>query len=356
MAVEAIWPVISAPQVVRALAKNPQIGVSAGLTPEESASPSASLLGPGWSTGDLVLLDEALSIVGVDPRPAAAHDAQLQERNKAELEYAQGVLDMLTDSTIDDEGTAGSLVNARLLVQRQTDTYHRTLREKAFADRDWVFGHIVVDEAQDLDPMTVRALVRRCSSRSFTLVGDIHQAATAREVRSWDQVLGDKLSRRRELTLTVNYRNPREFIDEATAALRSAVPELEYPRSIRVASEPVATHSSHTPEVQAVALAGIRHKQQAGRSVAIICVQPASVRSLITEGSWMPWIGAPAQARGLEFDAVIVVEPDAIIADPLLGINSLYVALSRATQTLDVVGRDDALPGKSAYEAVSGAF
>lgn len=225
-----------------------------------------------------------------------------------------------------------------MLAHRQRDDYDTAFPVKALADREWVYRHVVVDEAQDLTPMMVRALVRRCRSRSFTLVGDLHQAATARKVESWDEVLGEELRRREEHRLTVNYRTPAEFMQRAFSVLSNADFENDCPDSFRTATEPLREHSSPVPDATALAIARRRHAGSPERSVAVISSGPfAPSLSDPDEDEWRPWTGTPDDARGLEFDSVIVVDPDRIVNSPQFGVNSVYVAMTRATQTLDIV-------------------
>lgn len=339
-AVERLWPMLTPRDVLSAIATRPWLLVAAGYTESEADHLAADFRSPGKSIGDGVLLDEAASLLGDDPRPAALRSARERAEAEAELQYAQGVLDILSDTTGDDNGSAGSVVSARMLARRQRNDSDTALPAKALADRGWVYGHVVVDEAQDLTPMMVRALVRRCPSRSFTLVGDLHQAATARRVGSWDDVLGDELRRREEHRLTVNYRTPAEFMQRAFSVLSNADFEDDCPASLRTAPEPVRESSSPAPEATALDIARRRHARAPERSVAVISSGPmAPSLSDLNEDEWRPWTGTPDDARGLEFDSVIVVEPERIANAPQFGVNSVYVAMTRATQTLDIVHR-----------------
>ncbi|WP_136044998.1 HelD family protein [Microbacterium sp. K41] len=344
-AVDRLWPVLAPQDVLSAIATSPEMLVDAGYTRVAADHLAADLKSPGTSIGDGVLLDEAASLLGEDPRPAALLSAREDAEAEAELQYAQGVLDILSDTTADDTGTAGSVVSARMLAHRQRHDYDAAFPAKALADREWVYGHVVVDEAQNLTPMMVRALVRRCPSRSFTLVGDLHQAATARHVETWDDVLGDELRRRDEHRLTVNYRTPAEFMQHALSVLPNVDVENDRPASLRTATEPVREHSSPAPDVTALGIARRRHARAPQRSVAVISSELfAPSLSGLGKGDWEPWIGTPDDARGLEFDSVIVVDPDRIANTPQFGVNSLYVAMTRATQTLDIVRRGEDEP------------
>jgi len=219
------------------------------------------------------------------------------------------------------------------------------------------YGHIVVDEAQDLAPMALRMLARRSISGSMTLVGDIGQATSSSAPAGWDQVVEHLRPRRppRLVTLSVNYRTPAEIMETAAAVLEAAnVEGVVAPRSVRA--------TSHLPEVRAVPQAGALAEEVAlvaaaeveavaGGTVAVIAHR--AVHDLLAARlavSGLPWgqpertgLAAPVTlldvlaAKGLEFDSVIVVEPCAIVAEVDEGLRALFVALTRPTQRLVIV-------------------
>jgi DNA helicase IV len=230
------------------------------------------------------------------------------------------------------------------------------------------YGHIVVDEVQDLSPMQLRMLTRRSLSGSMTVVGDIAQATAPWAPRSWAD-LTDHLPRRRparSVELTVSYRTPAEVLAVASRVLAVAAPELTPPRPVRrTGEEPrmVAVRDAHgsrqdaTPADLARTVAEVAGEEvaavQTGR-VAILA--PEALIPLLSEalaaagqpvvdardmrkgGLSEPLVLLAADAaNGLEFDSVVVVEPGVIAGETARGLRTLYVALTRPTQRLSVV-------------------
>ncbi|MER5885614.1 UvrD-helicase domain-containing protein [Streptomyces sp. NPDC001941] len=301
-----------------------------------------------WTPADVPLLDEAAELLGEDDSAAlAAAEAARQER----IAYAQGVLDVSYASRTyefedkDDEDSevlgAHDVIDAERMADRHEEADHRSAAERAAADRTWAFGHIIVDEAQELSPMAWRLLMRRVPTRSMTLVGDPAQTGDAAGAGSWQEVLGPYVEDRWELTrLGVNYRTPAEIMEYAAARRRAVEPGFEPPRSIRsTGREPW----ERTLPLSRLADAVKESVPEEGR---LAVVAPAGlcdeVRALlgVAEGpvdlAHALVVVDPREAKGLEFDAVVVVEPDR------MGVNDLYVALTRATQSLGVVHLEDA--------------
>src|SRR3712207_3627430 len=145
---------------------------------------------------------------------------------------AQETLDVLHGSRsidLEDEHleaevlSAGDLIGAEELAERQRTVDTRSTAERAAADRTWTFGHVVVDEAQELSPMAWRLLVRRCPTRSMTAVGDLAQTGTLAGAAAWDETLRPHVGDAWRLEeLTVNYRTPAEIrSEEHTSELQS---------------------------------------------------------------------------------------------------------------------------------------
>jgi DNA helicase IV len=225
------------------------------------------------------------------------------------------------------------------------------------------YGHIVVDEAQDLSPMQLRMLGRRSLSGSMTIVGDIAQATGEWAPASWPEVLAHLPVRRgtRVVELTVNYRTPSEIMALASRVLRAAAPGMEPPESVRatgVAPRIVAASGEGsggleglTARITAEEVAVISGESAAGGSVAVISAPsllPALTAALTRAG--IPFgtaadgaledtvtLVAVEAVKGLEFDSVVVVEPSAIVAEAAQGLRSLYVALTRTTRRLAVL-------------------
>ena len=161
--------------------------------------------------------------------PTEPADDSAERERKAEAQYAAGVLDIMTsrEDLMDDEDhlLATDLLYAEDLAERFVERDTRELGERAAADRDWTYRHIVVDEAQELSEMDWRVLMRRCPSRSFTVVGDLAQRRSAAGATSWDTMLEPYVPGRWVYrSLTVNYRTPAEIMAVAAALLAEFAP------------------------------------------------------------------------------------------------------------------------------------
>jgi DNA helicase IV len=211
------------------------------------------------------------------------------------------------------------------------------------------FGHVVVDEAQDLTPMQLRMLSRRSLGGSMTVVGDVGQATGPFSPSSWDDVLAHLPSRKepRVVELTVNYRTPSEIMDVAARVLSAAAPDLVPPRSVRstgVHPAVVGVPSPASPaDVAAIALSTARSlHDELGGTVAVVCPPSMSVAlgaALEDEVSLDAPVSviAVGSVKGLEFDGVVVVEPALIADESPQGLKALYVSLTRATKRLALV-------------------
>src|SRR6266545_4105019 len=235
-AIDGLWPRLTPEALLEGLLTSPDRLASAA--PELSAAERARLLreppdrraagGAGWWTpADVPLLDEAAVLLG-EKDGGAAREALQAEQWRRELAYARGVLSMVG---IDEHRYGG----AALLAVRQRDTGPGTgIAERARQDRTWTFGHVIVDEAQELSAMAWRTLMRRCPARSMTVAGDTAQRGAAWGVRSWADALEPHAPGAwRVEELTVNYRTPVEIIEVAADVLAAISPELRPPRSVR---------------------------------------------------------------------------------------------------------------------------
>ncbi|MEM7286649.1 MAG: UvrD-helicase domain-containing protein [Actinomycetota bacterium] len=228
-------------------------------------------------------------------------------------------------------------------------------RHKA-ADEIRTYGHIVVDEAQDLSPMQLRMLKRRSLNGSMTLVGDIAQATGAWAHDDWTSVLEDLPQRRepRFAELTVGYRLPQPTMDVAARVLRFADLGLEPPTAVRrEGSPPRFVHVDTPARLGATVTALIEPELEAiGPGNLAVIAPDALVDQLsdsltaagvdhgrIYEGGLdgRVTIVPVGLVKGLELDAAIVVEPARIVRDERNGLRSLYVALTRATRRLAIV-------------------
>ncbi|MEU7893057.1 ATP-binding domain-containing protein [Nonomuraea sp. NPDC049152] len=303
-----------------------------------------------WTESDVPLLDEAAELLGdideqvlratamqAEEELAAARAAQEREK-ESELAYAREVLELTGLSDVMDA--------ERLAERQRGDQPYLTTAERAAADRNWAFGHVIVDEAQELSPMAWRVVMRRCPTRSMTIVGDIAQTGSSAGARSWGQVLDPYVAGRwREETLTINYRTPVELMEVASRVLATIDPTLRAPMSVRESgAQPWAAPMADLPEL-------VRGETEDGGRVAVLAPDALleKVAELVGGVTGRGVLDASVavlgvtEAKGLEFDSVIVTEPSQILGQSPRGASDLYVALTRATQRLGVV-HDGTLP------------
>ena len=349
-ALDSFWPVLTPEDVLRTLYADPQtLSRAADRLPPAEQQLLARQAESGWTAADMPLLDELAERLGTiapeDPAALARAAGEAAEEGYAAEMLAE--LDLMVP-------VDASLVAARY---RGTLTRHTTA-ERAESDRAWAYGHVIVDEAQELSPMAWRMLARRCPSRSMTVVGDLAQASGPSSLRTWGEALDPYARGRwRPVELTVNYRTPTEIMAVAADVLHTADPDARAPEAIRSAGEaPVGVGvSSGDLAAEVARLAGAQAAAYAagksGGTVGIIvptvhlAAVAAAVRSQIPGASTSgrasldtpAVVLTPRTTKGLEFDTVLVVEPAAIVTERDRGRHDLYVALSRATQRLIVV-------------------
>ncbi|MFF3057612.1 hypothetical protein [Streptomyces sp. NPDC057909] len=233
-ALDALWPPLTAQQLLTDLyGDRARLASAAHELTDREGELLHRTTGDGWTAADVPLLDEAAELLGQDNRAAEATAAAEWAEGVA---YAQGVLDLAAgdDEDGEDEERLTGMLDAEMLADRHEERMVRTVAERAFADRDWVFGHIIVDEAQELSQMAWRLLVRRCPTCSMTLVGDVAQTGDAAGASSWASALAPHVGDRwRQVSLTVNYRTPAEIMASTTEVLASLGPGLQLPRSVR---------------------------------------------------------------------------------------------------------------------------
>ncbi len=352
--INTLWPVLTPQQLVSELLSNPER--LAAAAPRMSAADRASLhRAPDapWTPADVPLLDEAAEVLGEDDRAIRAEAAR---RRRQEEAYAQGVLDIIArDDEDDPEVLMGAdLVDARRLAARYEDEENLTAAERAAVDRTWAFGHVIVDEAQELTQLAWRMLMRRCPARSLTIVGDVAQTGDLGGLRTWGEALDPYLKDRWRLApLTVNYRAPAEVMAVAADVLAAIDPELSTPRSVRESGhEPWHLQAAPGELAATAAQAAVRLAEQAGDGKLAVIVPErlaAELGPAVTAALPGTAIGADPdltspvvvltvkQAKGLEFDCVLIADPSGLLAESPRGLNDLYVALTRATQQVGVV-------------------
>jgi len=345
---ERLWPILTPQQLLNDLFGTPALLRSAGagiadvdsmvLARDRVADPDAVL----WSMEDVPLLDEAGELLGPATDEARARLARQQRQTRQqELEFANRVLSSME---------LDIAISAERFADRFADQSGDTIAEQAAKDRTWKFGHVIVDEAQELSPMAWRMLFRRNPNRSMTVVGDLAQCSANWAPASWGEILEEFAADRwRVAELTVNYRTPTEIMESANAVLRLAAPDVTPTVAIRSSgTSPYRRRidsATRGAEVAAVVEAELQELGEGRLCVIAPATRHAELAPALSEllgdrfdpqnplGAQVALV-AVAEAKGLEFDGVVIVEPGEIVAMSARGANDLYVALTRATQRL----------------------
>jgi len=351
---QRIWPRLSGQELLHDLFGAPALLRAAGKGLFSDAElellvrkRSGSLEEIEWTKADTALIDEARVLLGPRKRP------------RPPLKTTEsGILD-----GIDLDAYAGDVRAAALReAQRNAPQQSTELDEAEFV----TYGHIVVDEAQDLSPMELRVLKRRDLTGSMTIVGDMGQATTASSSASWNSVL-EVLDPRRAPTrvdLTVSYRTPEEVLNFAAPTLLRATPGLEPPRPVRRAGFMPIVETVTPDEFDATLVRAVQREVAAvtpGRVAVIVTarrvpeiitllgengVAAVDPRDQESKGLSADLVVLSAEgANGLEFDAVVVVDPGQITSrgsqNPSAltprGLRTLYVAMTRPTRRLAIV-------------------
>jgi DNA helicase IV len=309
------------------------------LADEEQRTLRRSGGAQGWTLADACLLDELTWILYGDLVAPTAPSSTRDDGPTADLDADHIVEELVASSQeLSDSQRA-------VLAERIRSQHARAMGEDD-AHPEELYGHVVIDEAQELSPMQWRVIGRRCPTGSMTVVGDMGQASAAMAARSWDEVVaripGVKAVDVRELT--INYRTPSEIAAVAGAVLAVAAPDLTPPQSIRsTGHHPGVTEVTADADLGANVAGAVTQARDAieDGTIAVVCpddlagpLTVALVDLLTDERVVIIPIG---EAHGLEFDAVIVTEPARIVAASPRGLGALYVALTRATRYLHVV-------------------
>ena len=312
---DAWWPELTPRAVLESMSDERKLGRWARriLNPGEVRRVSRALKREGLSVHDVAILDELQAILGTPARPRKRRD-----------------LDPLDQLTGLEE-----LMPVREESQRE--------RAERLAQERTEYAHVIVDEAQDLTPMQWRMVGRRGRHATWTVVGDPAQSSwsdpdEAAEAR--DEALGSRP--RRRFTLTVNYRNPAEIADLAAKVLALAMPGSESPSAVRstgVRPRFAVVRNSLSESVRAEAA---RLLDQVDGTVGVVVAmnrREEARRWLTGLGDRVVALGS-LEAKGLEYDATVVVSPAEIADESPAGLRVLYVALTRATQQLTVVSAE----------------
>ncbi|MFE5831941.1 HelD family protein [Streptomyces sp. NPDC056488] len=321
---DAWWPELTPRGVLDAMADERRLGRWARriLNPGEVRRLARSLRRPELSVHDVALLDELNTLLGAPARP----------RRKREYDP----LDQLTG------------LEELMPVREETQ---RERAERLAAERT-EYAHVIVDEAQDLTPMQWRMVGRRGRHATWTVVGDPAQSSWSdpdEAAAARDEALGSRPRRRFELT--VNYRNPAEIAELAAKVLALAMPGKESPRAVRSTGvEPrfvaVPEGSGEADLAETVRFEARRLLEQVEGTVGVV----VAMRRRAEAARWLAELGdrvvalGSLEAKGLEYDATVVVSPAEIADESPAGLRVLYVALTRATQQLTVVAGAGDLP------------
>ena len=303
-----------------------------------------------WTEADVPLLDEAAELLGEleAPRRGGESDAQHQ-RN---LENARASLENM-HQTLFELGVDGVVDAEQLAAANEVRGVRRSTAEQAAHDRTWTYGHVVVDEAQELSPMQWRLLARRCPLKSFTVVGDIAQASRRAGARSWQEVLAPEFGDRVRLEeLTVNYRSPARITRWAAQVARAAGLEISSPEAVREgehAPELTVVPGASVTELAGAAVEAERARVPEGLLAVIVPVDDVAAHLAAQRARWgeradrTPATGVEVvvvtarETKGLEFDSVVLVSPERIVADAEGVVGDLYVSMTRCTQSVRVV-------------------
>lgn len=345
VALNSAWLPLTPQKLLQDLYARPQW--LAELTPSWSDEQRAQLRrerSAPFTIDDVPLLDEAAEHLGEYDAVDAANKREEKLQRERDIENAEAAIaNMQVGGMVDAKELAANFAEAGISA---------TTSERAATDRSWTYGHIVVDEAQELSPMQWRLLLRRSPLRSFTIVGDIAQAAAASASPSWEKALRPLLGRAPEAgrwrleELTVNYRTPSQIAERAEQwAIAQGLP-VTPSRSVRESQWPITQASTVTAAVRADRL------QNAAGTLAVIAPATAlanTYRQLREEFGSDVALGSdslmtpitvlsPQEAKGLEFDSVVILDPAGIVQESARGAAALYVSMTRTTQRLTLVG------------------
>ncbi|GHC86840.1 DNA helicase [Nocardiopsis terrae] len=352
-ALDALWPDLTPQRLLRGLYSDPEalarVGAEAGVAEAGSLVRPA---GHAWTVEDVPLLDEAAELLGRDDSVLRARQRRMDAEREEEVRYAQGVLDF-TGLT---EDPAEGLDAVTLAARHRDSGPNLSTADRAGADRTWSYGHVIVDEAQELSPMAWRTVMRRVPTRSLTVVGDVAQTGSAAGTDSWLTALEPYAPAKVHVEhLRVNYRTPAPIMAVAADVLREAAPDQEIPESVREDGQP--PRAVRLADLRGLPALVVEERGAIGEGRIAVVTSDASLAEVaaLLPGAGRPGAGSgdepgdsvvvltATESKGLEFDSVVVVRPEQILAQ-YRGANDLYVALTRATRRL-TVAHEAGLPG-----------
>jgi hypothetical protein len=294
------------------------------LSSKEIEALAASYADPelSWTIADVALLDELDELLGRPRQPA--------RRRRDPFQVVAGVREV---STYADRQRA-----ARAAAVQRPEDYRE-------------YAHVVVDEAQDVSPMQWRMLGRRGRYASWTVVGDSAQSAWTGDPSEIDRARDSALRNRRRhtYTLSTNYRNSAEIFDVAATVIRQLQPDIKLPTAVRSTGvEPVhrTVDRAKLPTAVAEEVAALLNEVEGTVGVITPVRRRGEVAGWVAEqpGGRLQVVTS-LEAKGMEYDGVVLVEPGEIRDEARSGVRTLYVALSRATQRLTTVATQSWLPG-----------
>lgn len=306
-----------------------------------------------WTEADVPLLDEAAELLGELDASAGRDSAALEEARKRDLANAERAIEN-TEGFLEDSGAHGILSAEDLANHNMATEQRLTAADRAAVDRTWAFGHVVVDEAQELSAMQWRLLMRRCPLKSFTVVGDIAQTSSAAGATSWQQALDPFVGERWTLEeLTVNYRTPAQIAEAAVRMANAAGLVVSAPKAVR--------EGLWAPFLDEVQQGGLLPRLLETLPEDLAAIE-GGLLAVITEDHRLEQVreevtdvygnrvgtGAgglsqdivvisPREAKGLEFDAVVILEPSELLTAAAGKVGDLYVAMTRPTQRLRLI-------------------
>ena len=359
-AINLAWMPLSAETLVRSLFSKPEYLASAtqGILTDAERQVLVRSADQPFTESDVPLLDEAAELLGDFSKVTGAAAAQRAEAaHQANLENARKALEN-AHQQLEDIGVDG-VITAEQIAELNEETGERmTAARAAKSDRTWAYGHVVIDEAQELSAMQWRLLMRRCPMKSFTVVGDIAQASSAAAASSWAQALKPFVGERFHLDeLTVNYRTPAQISDAAVSVARAAGLEISAPRAIREGNwSPSARVVGAENLIPSVVATVSEEVAQGGGGLIGVIVADSRYREVASAISTAHrdntgtsksalehqiLVLTPWEAKGLEFDVVIIVEPMDLIEAANGSVGDLYVSMTRPTQRLHLIAGTD---------------
>ena len=303
---DAWWPSMTPAQVLARLGDTDLVLRLTDLTREQATILATSIDEDHWTMSDIALLDELAGLLGPVP--------QDDEEDSEEIFFPEGMDEVVT------------------ITEKLTD--HRELESGTMHT---TYAHILVDEAQDITPMQWRMINRRGAGASWTIVGDPGQSSWPDKDepgRALDALIGPRPQR--SFRLSTNYRSPKEAYDLATAYIRRIEPDTDIPEAVRSTGIEPRLLVAPRAELDAVLSDAVsRLLDEVEGTVGVISTTDLEVvddpRVIVLD---------PYSSKGLEFDAVVVVDPDAIASGSASGDRTLYVALTRPTQILVTIDLD----------------